>query len=197
MMMPCSAMCSLLWLSPGPTKLEPWFHGLTSLCNSEGTEMLWGWRNKKLFLFCFSKTKVLKHSLRHKRFLTSDEGCLCFLRTCYLVIFRERLQAEVGTPCGWPRQACSFEVSHFTFGFMGQNSLGKTIVLEPALVKPRGENSSSSKGVERKVPGISSPTENLIHTCVLCSDYKDSPVKKWCGTGRVGISSIWRRTLSL
>lgn len=133
------------------------------------TEMPWRFRNNRLFLFCSSKMKASKHSFRHERFLTSDEGCpSCFLSVRYLVIFREgKRQAEVGTPCGQPRKACSFEVSHPTFGSVSQNNWGKFIIVEPALIMPRGGKSSSSKGVEREVPEISLSAKNLTHTCWL------------------------------
>lgn len=65
----------------------------------------------RLFLFCSSKTKALKHSFRHKRFLTLNEGCSCSLRMRYLVIWC----AEVGTPWGQLSLSCSFEVSCFSW----------------------------------------------------------------------------------
>jgi len=130
------------------------------------TKIPWRFRNNRLFLFCSSKMKVSKHLFRDERLLTSDEGCpSCFLSTCYLVISRKgRRQAEVGTPCSWLKEACSFEVSHSPFGFTSQNSLGKIIIVEPALITPRGGKSSSSNGVGREVAEISLSAENLTHT---------------------------------
>lgn len=50
---------------------------------------------------------------------------------------------------------------------MSQNNWGKIIFVEPALIVPRGrKSSSSSKGAEREVPGISLSAKNLTVTCM-------------------------------